>query len=323
MPATITHSYFTVDVFDVLDENIQKKIDLKRIKMFGQGFDPIMFYNLFSISPGKNIRKLDDYFHKNKTRDFFINMLNIMKEKKLKNDIDCCSFLVGFICHYVLDSNIHPYIIYKSGEFNKNNPDTYKYNNIHMFMETFFDNDMVKRREKINPYKFNLGKFCFDLNSFSINLDYLIDNVFYKTYKVKDMSFIYYKSLKQMKKALVLFRKDRFGVKKIAYKTIDSFTSKKAFRFESVSYHYSLEDKHNFLNTNNKLWRNPAIYDMTSHESFIDLYMRSIKEASLIIKASFDYLNLKPIDLNTIFTNKSYVSGIDCDNKKELKYFEF
>ena len=323
MPATITHSYFTVDVYDILPDIIKDKIDIDRFKMFGQGFDPIMFYNLFSILPGKKIRDKDHYFHTHDTRAFFINTLKTMKSKKLINDKDCVSFLCGFICHYVLDSNLHPYVIYKSGQFDKKNPATYKYNNVHTFMETFIDNDMVKRRENINPYKFRLDKYCFDLDEFSINLDYLIDTVFSKTFYVKDMSYIYYKSLKQMRSALKTFRRDRFGIKKNIYKLVDTFTLKRTFRFEAISYHYPLEDRHDYLNSDNKLWRNPTTYDMTSTESFLDLYMKSIREARTIICASIDYLNGKSIDLEQIFTNKSYVTGLNCDDNKELKYFEF
>ncbi len=323
MPATITHSYFATDVYDVLKDNLKEKISLTQMKMFSQAFDPLKFYNLFSIFPGDKIRKLDYYFHTNQTRDFFINMLRIMRQKKLINDKECCAFFTGFVCHYVLDSTIHPFVIYKTGIFDKKKPSTYKYNNIHTFMETYIDNYMVQKREKINPYKFPLDKFCFDIHEFSINLDYLIDTTFYKTFKVKDMSYIYYKSLRQMKNALFLFRRDRFGVKKNIYKLVDTFTSKKCFRFEAISYHYPLEDKHNFLNEEHRIWRNPTTYEMESSESFLDLYEKAIKEAKKIIEASFDYLNGLPISLNDIFLNLSYITGLDCDLKKECKYFEF
>ena len=36
MPATITHAYFSKDVFDILPSNIKNVIDCSRIKMFGQ-----------------------------------------------------------------------------------------------------------------------------------------------------------------------------------------------------------------------------------------------------------------------------------------------
>lgn len=323
MPATITHSYFTVDVYDVLPDDIKNKIDLNRMKMFGQAFDPLKFYNLFSIFPGKKVRHSDYYYHTHKTREFFMNMLRTMKQKNLVNDKECCSFLTGFICHYVLDSTVHPYVIYKTGEFDKKNPNTYKYNNVHAFMETFLDNDMVKRREKGNPYTFRLDKFCFHVEEFSFNLDYLIDTTFYKTFQVKDMSYIYYKSLKQMKNALLLFRRDPYGIKKIIYKLVDTFTSKKFYRFEAISYHYPLEDRHNFLNSNNSLWRNPTTYDMESNESFLDLYLKALKEAERIICASFDYLKGENIDLNSVFLNLSYITGLDCDSNRECKYFEF
>lgn len=323
MPATVTHSYFTIDVFDCLPDDIKNNINLNKMKMFGQSFDPLMFYNLFSPLPGMKIRKLQNYCHTHKTKDFFINMLNIMKEKNLGDDIECFTFLNGFICHFVLDSTIHPYVIYKSGVFNKKKPNTYKYNNVHAFMETFIDNDMIKRREDTNPYAFRIDKFCFDIEPFSINLDYLIDMTFYKTYKIKDMSYIYYKSLKQMKSAIRLFRMDKYGIKKNIYKLVDTFAPKKTYRFEAISYHYRLDDRHNYLNSNNSLWRNPTTYDMTSNESFIDLYMRSIKIAKIMICASYDYLHGKDIDLDRIFHNNSYLTGLDCDIKKELKYFEF
>lgn len=323
MPATITHSYFVKDVYDVLPDSIIKVIDIDKAKMFGQGFDPLMFYNLISIFPGKKIRNLHHYCHDNKTQLFFINMLRIMKEKKLIDDKECISFLFGFICHYVLDSNVHPFVIYKTGKMIKHKKNTYKYNNMHETMEVFIDNDMVRRREKINPYNFRLDKFCFNIKDFSINLDYLIDNTFYKTYNVKNMSYYYYKSLIQMKNALFFLRRDKYGIKKFIYKIVDTITPKGTFRFEAVSYHYTLEDRHNYLNANNSLWRNPTTYSITSTESFIDLYMKSIKEAKKIMENSYNYLHGKSINLENVFTNKSFITGLDCELKKELKYFEF
>ena len=61
-------------------------------------------------------------------------------------------------------------------------------------METFIDNDMIKRREKINPYKFDICKFCFDTSLFSENLTKAIDYSFLKTYNVSNMGYVYYKT---------------------------------------------------------------------------------------------------------------------------------
>ena len=323
MPATVVHAYFAQDLNDILPKEIKNKLDVNRLKTFGQSIDSLMFYNLFSILPGKKIRDFQKYFHTNKTQDFFVNLINYIKENDYTEDIDVNSFLVGTICHYVLDSTVHPYIYYKTGYFNKNDKSTYKYNNVHTFMETFLDNDMIKRRESINPYKFNISKFSFDTSKFSNELNDTIKYTFKETFDVDNMDKIYYKSLKQMKNSIFIFRQDRYGIKKFFYKLADTFTSKRVFRFEAISYHYPLNDRHNFLNENHKLWRNPCDYSLTSEESFLDLYLRALKLAKVMICASFDYINGKDIELEKVFINKSYITGLDCELDKELKYFEF
>ena len=322
MPATITHAFFTKDVFDILPSDIKKKLEINKIKMYGQSVDSCMFYNILSLLPGKKIRDFSDIFHKNKSQEFFINVLNYMRDNNI-NDIDTYSFLFGFICHYVLDSTIHPYIIYKTGILDKKNPNTYKYNNLHHFMETFIDNDMIKRRFNINPYAFDINRYVFDIKHFSKDLDKTINYSFFNTFGIKNMSYIYYKSLKQMNTFIRLFRRDRYGIKKFIYKIVDSFTPKYSFRLDALSYHYSLEDKHNYLNSDNKIWRYPTDYSITSNESYIDLYLKAIKKAKIIMCASCDFLNNKNIELEKIFDNTSYTTGIDCDSNKELKFFEF
>ena len=322
MPATVTHACFAKDVFDILPGKISKLLDIDSIKMFGQGTDSLLFYNLFSILPGKDIRKFQAFFHTHNTQAFFINLINYMKDNNISKT-DTYSFLVGFICHYALDSTLHPYIIYKTGVFNKGKPNTYKYNNVHAFMETFIDNDMIKRRFKTNPYEFDICNYCFDIKPFSKELENTINYSFYNTFKIRGMSNIYYKSLKQMRLSIKLFRKDKYGVKKNIYRFVDTLTPRSTFRFEAVSYHYPLEDKHDYLNSDHKLWRNPTTYNLTSNESFVDLYLNAIKKAKVMIVAAFDYLDGKEIELDKVFLNNSYITGLSCDNKKELKYFEF
>lgn len=323
MPATVTHAYFAKDVFDILPSNIKNRISTSRIKMFGQSLDALLFYNLFTFLPGKKVRRFQEYFHRNKSQEYFINLITYIRDNNLIDDKDVCSYLAGMICHYALDSIVHPYIIYKSGYFRKNDPTTYKYNNIHTFMETFLDNDMILRRENSNPYTFPIAEFCFNLQKFSDKLNETIDYSFKKTFNFENMSSIYYKSLIQMKKSIVIFRKDPKGIKKTCYKLVDTFTSKRTFRFEAISYHYPLKDKHNFLNSDHRLWRNPTTYNMTSTESFIDLYLKAVKLAKVLICASFDYINHKNIELEKLFVNTSYLTGINCNSKKELRYFEF
>ena len=323
MPATVTHAYFSNDVYDILPNQIKERISLSRIKMFGQGTDPFMFYHLFSVKPGKKIRLMQRVCHRQHTRDFFCQFIEDIKKSHLEEDSDVCSFLCCFIFHYVLDSTIHPFVIYKTGNFDKHNKVTYKYNNLHLFMETYLDNHLIRKREHQNPYSFSIVKYSFDLAPFSSGLNQVIRSSFDKVYHVSNMDSIYYQALKDMKFSLRVFRQDRFGIKKFFYKLADTFTPRRCFRFEAISYHYTMHPAYDFLNFKHRLWRNPTTYSITSHDSFYDLYIKSLKLAKKIIESTFSYLNDENIDLDSLFTNLSYTTGLDCSQNKELKYFEF
>lgn len=323
MPASVTHAYFSNDVYDILPEKIKQKLSLSRMKMFGQSTDSLLFYHLFSLKEGKGIRTLQHVFHTKNTQSFFLELVHSIRKYNLIDDIDCCSFLCGFICHYVLDSTIHPFVFYKTGKFQKNDPNTYKYNNLHLFMETYLDNYLIQEREHISPYSFSIADYCFDLEQFSDSLNKIIRETFYNTYHISCMDTIYYQSLKDMYFSLKIFRQDRYGIKKFFYKFADTFTSSKCFRFEAISYHYTMHPSYDFLNFKHQLWRNPTTYSITSHDSFYDLYIKSLKLAKKIIESTFLYLNGKDIDLKKLYTNLSYVTGLNCNLKKELKYFEF
>ena len=122
------HAKFALDVYDKLDINTKYLLlDYKNyLTTFAQSVDPLFLYDL--KHKNSRIRDFCHYFHNNKSKDFFKNLINYIKYNHLENDPEIIAFLYGFLSHYILDSTMHPYIIYKTGIFNKNDKDTYKYN---------------------------------------------------------------------------------------------------------------------------------------------------------------------------------------------------
>ena len=59
MPATITHSYFANDLYDVLPIGLKKLLmdDKQKLRTFAQSTDPLIFYNLLS----KKDKKIRDF----------------------------------------------------------------------------------------------------------------------------------------------------------------------------------------------------------------------------------------------------------------------
>lgn len=115
MPATATHAIFAMDVYNALPNKIKKLIDKNtfQYKMFSQSTDSLMFYNIESLKPGKKIRELQHTFHASKSRSFFITLVEYIGRNKLYDNSYVMVFLYGFICHYVLDSNVHPLFFIK------------------------------------------------------------------------------------------------------------------------------------------------------------------------------------------------------------------
>lgn len=324
MPASITHGYFALDLYNSFNHSKKEflKPTIKKMMMFAQGSDPLMFYHILSLKSGKNVRKLQKMLHNNKTQEFFIQLTTYIKKNHYENNPEVMAYLYGSISHYVLDSTIHPFVIYQTGYFDKANKATYKYNNAHAIMEAFLDMYMVKTRTKQNPYSFNIIDFYYEKSNFSKQLKEVINHVHLKTYNLKNMSKIYEHSFQEMAIFLRLFRYDPFGIKKFFYQTIDKITPKKCFRMEALSYHTPLDKNHAYLNNEHDLWCYPSNKSIKSNESFEELYQKSLSTCITIIQKLDQYFQGKEISLTSIFENKSYISGLECNSNLNFQYFK-
>ena len=99
MAGTITHAYFAEDLYKKLDKNTQNNLKnyKENLKTYSQGHD--IFFFAANIINFKT-RKIGNYMHKNNTRDFFINMVEYIKDNNLENNYEIMSFLYGYIAHY-------------------------------------------------------------------------------------------------------------------------------------------------------------------------------------------------------------------------------
>lgn len=325
MPATVTHAYFMTDIYDKLPIGLKSLLidEKKSLRMFGQSMDPLFFYNKVSLKSGKRVQEFGEYFHTHQSQDFFINLVNYIKYNNYYKIPDVMAFLYGLMGHYFLDTTIHPFVFYKTGNFEKDKPETYQYNGKHHEMEVFLDNYFIKQREHISPYKFRFFDYCFDFKPFSAELIDVINYTFHETFGIKNMAKFYQEALHQMYFDLKLFRYDKYGIKHTFYKALDKITPKTSFRFQYISYHLPLSDKHNYLNLNHKIWHHPCQKKEQYKTSITDLYLHALYEANKAIKdVNYYFKDKKNINLKKVFTNLSYHTGKNCLNKKTLKYFE-
>lgn len=326
MAGTITHAYFALDLYDRLSIRSKELLmdEKESLKLFAQNTDILFFYNITNFKKGKKIRNFGYRSQKIKTYEFFSTLINYIKYNHHQYNPQVISYLYGMLSHYVLDSTVHPFIIYKTGQFNKDDKNTYKYNHLHGEIESYLDNYMLRLREGINPNKFKCYDFCFNVDSFNKELVEVMDFTYKEVFGISNFHEYYFKASKQMKFFYRVFRYDPIGIKKSFYKIIDLVFPKYYLRKVPLSFHISNKDKKKFLNLEHKRWYNPTDKRTKSNESYLELYTKALYKTTKMIQEinQFFYYD-KKINLKKVIGNLSYETGKDCDKKRELKYFEF
>lgn len=322
MPSIVTHHYFARDVLNTLPKNIQKNIEYSQYfyDIFAQSFDNLFYYKFFTPWKGKEIRNLGTLAQRTKVNEYFENIIDYITKNKLKDNKEILAYLYGSICHYVLDSYCHPFIIYQAGYVLNN----LKYRGNHEKIETTIDAYIYKSKENKELKNAKLAnkllpRVCFD-NTLKDALTY----TFLTTFSKANMGSIYEQSLHTGNFLLKYFVTDRTGIKKIIY-TLKDFLSYTSHRkYSNLSFHIT-KINNDYLNINKETWYHP-VNKKPSNLSFIELYERATKEASKKIKAIDTYLNTSKIskqELLKIIGNLSYTTGLDCNQKQTLKYFKY
>ncbi len=321
MPATVTHAYFAMDLYNFLPIGLKKLLmdEKAHLRMFAQSMDALYFYRIFSLRKGKRQRQFAHYFHEHDSQAFFINLINYIKYNQYYKNAEVMAYLYGMIAHYILDSTIHPYILYQTGFYDSKKKETWPFRNLHDEAETCIDLYMITKREKQNPYSFRFDQYCFDQTHFSAPLEEVIDASFHETFEVSKMHLFYERALKEMQFFLRWIRYDRFGVKYLFYSFLEGITFKKTFHFHVLSYHLPKQKISSYLNLEKEIWTHPARKQEKHTESFDELYEKALEKAKKTIFSVNDYLqDKKEVDLKKIFPNSSYISGKNCE--KEYTY---
>lgn len=323
MASTVTHAYFVLDVYEKLDIETKRFLmdEKPLLKIAAQGMDPLFFYKIFPGTKGGRIREFGDYFHDHDTYLYFETLINYIKYNGYGHEEDVMAFLIGALSHYILDSNIHPFVIYQSGIFRKEDPSTYSYNMVHGELESLLDCYLISLRTNILPWKFSSHTFCLEKISFSPILEEVINFTFHETFDIHNMTKFYKRSLQDMRSFYRVFRYDPHGFKRTFYQLVD-FVCPKTYRKKTpLSYHYKMDVSK--FNLDHKVWYHPTSRRIRNKSSILDIYTASVEECVQLIQKIQAYIYSDEGDLKQILKNVSYVTGRETEKHYELKYFAF
>ena len=313
MPATYTHHLFTKDVYQSLDSNIQDKIDPKIFDLFGKSFDVLFFYQ----------PKLGSSAHQNHANLYFQNIIRYLKDHKETHNRELLSYLYGSICHYVLDSTVHPFIYYYGGKYEKKNKKTNHYRGKHDYLELMIDAILCKERYHKSIYKNRIGKEVFPKLKFSSSIYSIIDQVYFDTFGIQHGSRIYFKGYRNYRFIFKHGMQSRFGIKKKFYLLLDHLHVVPSIKLSNFCYYVPKLD-YSVLNLEHQKWFYPVDKKISYHYSFYDLYDVAIVKAGKIIQLVDESLDKDEKILKKVIKeigNLGYGTGVNENRKVTMKYF--
>lgn len=318
MPSIVTHYLLATEVKEKL---AQKNININNediFYIFAQSFDNLFYYKFFTPWWGKKIRTLGIEAQKKNTNLYFKNIIEYIDNNKNSiNEIK--AYLYGSICHYILDSICHPFIFYYTGDSKIDK----KYRGLHEKMEVNLDAYMLLHVKGKELKQELLSDVLLPKINFSNDLKAALNFTFVNTFQVQNMGIIYEDSIKTGHFLLKYFVTDRNGFKKELYKLKDFFTFQSSRKYQFLSFHVSKIESQ-YLNETKEVWNNPTDQNLNSNESFLELYRKAISKTVDIIEKAEQYWNhsISKETLLEAIGNDSYVTGLDCSLKKEMKYFK-
>lgn len=153
MPAYSTHYIFAKELKEEIENQVDFKLDEAAYYIGTQGPDIFFDHRIMPWMLGKSLRKTGSKLHRAKPSEIFENMREYISKS---NQIEIAkSYATGFILHYVLDRNCHPYVYFlqnkMTDEFKKLNSHT-AHNIIEFSMDTYL---LSKRMNIKKPHLFD------------------------------------------------------------------------------------------------------------------------------------------------------------------------
>ncbi len=256
------------------------------------GPDTFFCYKAWQKNPTPNLSKFGGEMHQNNIQSFLLSMIKNSHTDAQK------AYTMGFLCHWVTDSIVHPYV-----EFITTNGNLYDIKGGHGFFEIALDSLLFKKdygkRTKFykitNPQikttklaeitsllnisiKQAFGKsFPLDAIADSFHHSYFLHHLFYSGFGIK-------------RKFLYLIEK--FILKKEGFVTVHIMPQKIKGELPAT-------------------WLNPFT-STTQNDSVPALLEKSYKQSSTVLTQCNEYWNnqISLEELANVVTDKSYVSGI-------------
>lgn len=277
MPAFSTHYIFALEMMEELKHIADFSLNENAVSAGTQGPDIFFFHRAFPWQPGKPLRKLGSALHRAKPARIMDRLYEYCASSR--NPDIAKSYAFGFILHYALDRNCHPYVYYLQNKITDRsigfNP-----HSAHNVIEHSIDSVMINRHFGLkNPRLFETD------NALSLTDRELCEISEEISFSAEISATDAKKAISDMKNMQRLLL-DKTGKKEKIITLLENAAAPFTNHFMLSAYFRTdnLEKAEKYVNIKNGTWNSP--FDCKVHnESFFDLFKLSKADASeMLIK---------------------------------------
>lgn len=320
MPDILTHIAFADDILNQMPaKKLKKEIEKRRtlFRLGAQGPD-IFYYHQFIKGKNDPIKQTGGMLHTEKTGDFLKRSFDYCVEQFEEKDnyYNLISYISGFLCHYVLDKNAHPFIYRFSGYSFDRGKDKGKYSWQHKVMESYLDVYIWHLKKDKQAYKEKVYKLIHLKqmpNIIKIFLEEIINTIYSKSLTKENITCAY----EDMQKAFKLLY-DPVGIKKYIINKLE-WLLRKEITMGKPFYAFNIEASRIYLNLNKDAWAYPLDSDVVLCLSFLEIYDRSVAECTLMLKQILEHVQHKEKINPDILGDRSYLTNLKWNSEKNLK----
>ena len=318
MPGFLTHYIAGQALLNAIEPQIREKIRQKpnssseRLYNLGTQGPDIFFYYV----PGhirKRSRGVGTLMHQHDLGIFLMQMAHwsrLASESNGDRDI-LFAYTTGFIMHYVLDANAHPYIYAKT---QNDNMRKLKNSAKHRKFETALDVTMLKLFSGEKPADYDqwtlIDAESSHMSTVAVAMSRAIATVYGRVIPSKEA----YQAMRYMV-AGTKFLQSKNGRRKRWMEIVEDLTIGEPL-YSSMVHMQSLPVKmrNDYLNTQKDPWHAPWAESEVFTDSFIERYEAAIKEGVKMIEHLYEYVysDLESNTLADIFGNRSLKTGLPC-----------
>lgn len=314
MPGLITHYICCQSVLNTVHGELKSIIKQNQnlYNIGAQGPD-IFFYYLPGLLK-KNTKNLGIKMHTNNFAKFMRSLAQSMAEIEDEGDRNALvSYVCGYLTHYCLDYNAHPYIYYKSG-FKKEGETIrgLKYSVNHRNFETAIDIAMLKLVNSEKPSDKKLWQMLAISKKEAVHVADVIGKSINDAYDVSIKGKDVYKSMAYMM-FLTRIMQSKKGRRKRVMEFIEDMTIGDRI-CSSLIHSQEIADNLDYMNINKSVWKMPHDDTAELTHSFTELFDKSCADAKLMFEAVYQYLQQEIsidelLDVTGDFSLKTGVHG--------------